>query len=132
MKRAFLIGDAPSELAGWDFVADAPYDAVVIGSLTLGQLLYFQEETALSALAEGIPVIAYTPGLPSGGRNRSLSCAVSAARRQLKNWGILFTDGAKRNLVTAEQARAMAQSGTRPPSGAVLTPLAREILEGLH
>ena len=132
MKRALLLGNPPDLPDPWDYVKEAPYEGVVIGSLTLGQLLCFREEAVLEALAEGKPVILYTPGLPTGGKNRSLCCAVASAQRQLKNWGILFTNGARKNLVTAEQARHLAETGMAPPPGAVLTPLAREILEGLH
>lgn len=130
MKRAYLLGDVPADLPGWEYVTEPPYDGVIIGSLTLGQLLCFREEAVFSALAEGKTVILYTPGLPDGGRNRSLCCAVSAAKRQLQSWGIVLTDGAKKSIITAEQAREMVRSGTFPAPGAVLTPLAREILEG--
>ena len=64
MTRALLIGKEPAAELGYDYVMEAPYDAVVIGSLTLSQLLRFREERVLSALAEGKPVYLYTPGLP--------------------------------------------------------------------
>ena len=54
------------------YVTEPPYDAVVIGSLTLSQLLRFREERVLSALAEGKPVYLYTPGLPEAPKNRML------------------------------------------------------------
>ena len=131
MKRALLIGKIPEDLPGFTYPGEPPYDAVVIGSLSLGQLLCFREEAVFSALAQGKPVFLYVPGLPEGGRNRNLCCGVAAAQRQLKNWGVLFTDGSRKNLVTAEEARQMVMSGVRPAPGAVLTPLAKEILEGL-
>jgi len=56
---------------------------------------------------------------------------LTAAQRELKNWGIIFTDGGQKRLITAEEARAMRRSGRKPGPGAVLTPLAKEILEGL-
>ena len=62
MTRALLIGKEPAAELGYDYVMEAPYDAVVIGSLTLSQLLRFREERVLSALAEGKPVYLYTPG----------------------------------------------------------------------
>ena len=52
MMRARLLGAAPQDLP-FSYVTEPPYDAVVIGSLSLGQLLKFQEERVLSALAEG-------------------------------------------------------------------------------
>ena len=63
MKRALLIGTAPSELE-FAYVSEPPYDAVVIGSLTLGQLLRLSDERILAALAQGMNVYLYTPGLP--------------------------------------------------------------------
>ena len=55
---------------------------------------------------------------------------LAAARRELKNWGVLFTDGMQKRLVTAEEARLLRRQGRFPAPGAVLTPLAKEILEG--
>lgn len=131
MSRAFLIGKAPPLPLGYEYENTAPYDAVVIGSLTLAQLLHFQEESVLTALADGIPVFLYTPGLPQSPKNRALSASLTAAQRELKNWGVIFTDGGQKRLITAEEARAMRRAGRKPGPGAVLTPLAKEILEGL-
>ena len=128
MTRALLIGDTPTTLP-FSYVSEGAYDAVVIGSLTLGQLLHFQEERVLQALAEGKAVYLYTPGLPQAPRNRALSATLATAQRELKNWGVLFTDGSRRHLVTAEEARMMRSKGQSPNPGAVLTPLAKEILE---
>ena len=128
MTRALLIGDAPSNLT-FAYVKEGTYEAVVIGSLSLGQLLHFREETVLAALAEGKPVYLYTPGLPQVPKNRALSASVSTAQRELKSWGVLFTDGSHRHLVTAEEAHALRRKGQSPAPGAVLTPLAKEILE---
>ncbi len=129
MTRALLIGREPGTALGYEYVAEPPYDAVVIGSLTLGELLRFREERVLSALAQGLPVLLYTPGLPQC-RNRAMSCSLTAAQRELKNWGVLFTDGGRRRLVTAEEARILRSAGLMPSPGAVLTPLAKEIMEG--
>lgn len=129
MSRALLLGKAPAEL-DFSYVTEPPYEAVVIGSLTLGQLLHFADEKVLSALAEGKAVYLYTPGLPQVPKNRALAASLATAQRELKNWGILFTDGSRRHLVTAEEARALRRAGRSPAPGAVLTPLAKEILEG--
>lgn len=128
--RALLIGKEPAAQLGLSYVAEPPYDAVVIGSLSLSQLLRFREEPVLTALAEGKPVYLYTPGLPEAPKNRALAGSLTAAQRELKNWGVLFTDGCRKKLVTAEEARLMRSTGRSPGPGAVLTPLAREILEG--
>ena len=126
--RALLIGREPGADLGFEYVREAPYDAVVIGSLELGQLLRFREEQVLAALAEGRAVYLYTPGLPQV-NNRALAGSLASARRELKNWGVLFTDGGRKKLITAEEARLLKQKGQLPGPGAVLTPLAKEILE---
>lgn len=128
--KALLIGQEPAYPLGYSYVREGPFEVVVIGSLTLGQLLHFQEEAVLAALAEGKSVVLYTPGLPEAPRNRGLSAALASRRRELKSWGIVFTDGAQKRLVTAQEARQLRLSGKQPGAGAVLTPLAREILEG--
>lgn len=127
--KARLIGRCPPRDLGYTY-GEGPCDAVVIGSLTLGQLLCFQEESVLDALADGKPVILYVPGLPEAPKNRALAASLASKRRELKNWGVLFVDGTQKRLVTATEAEKMRQSGKRPGPGAVLTPLAREILEG--
>lgn len=130
MTRALLVGKEPVAQLGYQYVTEAPYDAVVIGSLSLSQLLRFQEERVLQALAEGKQVYLYTPGLPEAPKNRALSGSLTAAQRELKNWGVLFTDGGRKKLITAEEARILRSTGQQPSPGAVLTPLAREIMEG--
>jgi len=130
MTRALLLGKEPGLELGFQYVQEPPYDAVVIGSLTLSQLLRFREEPVLAALAEGKSVYLYTPGLPEAPRNRALAGSLTAAQRELKNWGVLFTDGGRKRLITAEEARILRSAGRQPAPGAVLTPLAREIMEG--
>ena len=127
--RAKLIGREPACDLGYTYVDSPPYDGVVIGSLTLGEALYFANEDALQCLAEGKSVICYAPGFPQSSKNRALGAQLASSRRNMKNWGIVFTDGAQKRLSTAEEAKLLKQSGKRPPPGAVLTPLAKEILE---
>ena len=81
---ALLIGREPDRALGYTYVREGAYDAVVIGSLTLGQLLRFSSEPALEALAAGKSVIIYTPGLPEAPKNRALAASAAAARRELK------------------------------------------------
>ena len=130
MTRALLIGQPPETDLGYAYVEREPYEAVVIGSLTLGQLLCFREERVLQALAEGKSVLLYSPGLPEAKGNRALAARLASGRRELKNLGVVFADGTRRHLVTAQEAKIMRADGKRPGPGAVLTPLAREILEG--
>ena len=132
MIKALLVGKEPARDLGCSYVSAPPYDRVVIGSLTLGQLLRFDNEQVLSALAAGVPVVLYTPGLPEAPKNKPLSASLASARRELKNWGVVFTDGCQKRLITAQEARILKQSGKAPEPGAVLTPLAREILEGTN
>ena len=129
MSRALLIGKEPLCDLGYNYVTAGPYDAVVIGSLTIGQLLRFDQEQALEALAQGKPVVLYTQGLPEAPGNRALSASLASARRELKNWGVVFSDGAKKRLITAQEARAMLAAGQKVAPGARLTPLAKEIFE---
>ncbi len=129
MKRWLLLGEKPD--LPWEFVSEPPYDGIVIGSLTFSELLYFRNEQVLQALATGMPVYLYTPGLPQCA-NRALSARLASAQRELKNWGVLFTDGGRKTLITAQEAKLMRQQGRSPAPGAVLTPLAKEILEGSH
>ena len=126
--KALLIGNQPPRDLGYTYVTAPPYDGVVIGSLTLSEVLCFSSQPALEALAEGLPVVLYTPGLPVC-RNRSLSAELAAANRRLKNWGVVFTDGSQKKLITAGEAKLLRAAGKMPGPGAVLTPLAREILE---
>ena len=130
MIRALLIGKEPAAVMDYNYVQAQPYDAVVIGSLSLGQLLRFQEERVLQALADGKSVFLYTPGLPESPKNRALAGSLTAAQRELKSWGVVFTDGGRKRLITAEEARDLRSRGATPGPGAVLTPLAKEILEG--
>ena len=128
--RAMLIGKEPAGLPEWEYVTQMPYDAVVMGSLRLSQLVRFREEAVLEALAQGKPVYLYTPGLPEAPGNRALAATLAASQRELKNWGVIFTDGGRKKLVTAQEAKLLRQKGLRPGPGAVMTPLAKEILEG--
>ena len=129
MIRALLIGKEPGAELGFSYVAEGDWEAVVIGSLTISQLLRFREEPVLEALARGKSVYLYTPGLPVS-QNRALAGSLAAAQRELKNWGVIFTDGGRKRLITAEEARTLRAAGKTPAPGAVLTPLAKEIMEG--
>ena len=129
MNRALLIGAEPAADLGFSYVREGEYDAVVIGSLRISELLRFREEQVLQALSRGKSVYLYTPGLPVV-QNRALAASLAAAQRELKNWGVLFTDGGRKRLITAEEARVLRAQGRSPGPGAVLTPLAKEVLEG--
>ena len=127
--KALLIGQKPDRDLGFTYEAAPPFDGVVIGSLTLGQALVFANEQALLALAEGKKVVCYEPGFPQSPKNRALGAALANAKRNMKNLGIVFTDGGQKRLITAEEARELKRTGRTPAPGSVLTPLAKEILE---
>lgn len=126
--KALLIGKEPPCDLGYVYV-QGDYDAVVIGSLSLSDALHFSKEEVLSALAEGMPVVLYEPGFPASPKNRALGAALASSRRELKGWGVRFTSGGEKKLITAQEARALRAAGKQPGAGAVLTPLAKEILE---
>lgn len=131
MIRALLVGKEPGAELGYQYVRETPYDVVMIGSLTISELLRFREDAVLEALAEGKSVYLYTPGLPESPGNRALAGSLTAAQRELKNWGVLFTDGGRKRLITAQEARVLRNAGRQPAPGSVLTPLAKEIMEGI-
>ena len=130
MSRALLVGQEPGAALGFEYVNEPPWEAVVIGSLSLSELLRFREERVLEALADGKAVYLYTPGLPAAPKNRALAASLASAQRELKNWGVVFTDGGRKRLITAQEARLLRSQGRSPAPGAVLTPLAKEIMEG--
>ena len=57
MNRALLVGQEPAAALGYTYVTEPPYEAVVIGSLSLSGLLGFCDEKTLCALAEGKTVL---------------------------------------------------------------------------
>lgn len=131
-RQALLIGNPPAQDLGWRYVSEPPYSAVVIGSMTLGELLYFRQEEALLALAQGMPVYLYEGGLPAPScKSRALAARLSAARRELKAMGVAFVSGgAKPGFISAAEARRLKAEGLAPPAGSLLSPLAKDILEG--
>ena len=130
--RALLIGNAPDCPLDYTYVTEGAYDAVVIGSLSFAQFMGALPECVWQALAQGLPVVLYEPGLPKPGSNRALAAMMASRRRELKNLGVVTTLGDRKSLITAQEAKALVAMGKRPPPGAVMTPLAKEILEGLQ
>lgn len=130
-RPALLVGRAPQAAAGWRFVMDGPYEAVILGSLTAAELLRFPDEASAQALLEGKPVYYCPEGLDyrrhAKTANRSLWSALLAAERRLRTLGVQEL-AQKSALVTAAEARRLLHSGL-PVTGR-LTPLARDVLEG--
>lgn len=132
---ALLVGSPPGDAMGYRLTGTPPCDAVIIGSLDPGELLHFSDPRVLGALLEGKPVFLWEPGLThrawAATANRVLWARLQSAERSLRQLGIRFYGPSEgRRLVTAEQARELVRQGRRPPAGAVLTPLAREVLNG--
>lgn len=132
---ALLIGEPPARDTGYAYVSAPPYDAVVIGSLTAGALLQLGGEPVLEALLEGKPVILNEAGLlhrrHRSTANRLLWSRLLDAERQLRQMGVQVL-AEDRQVITAQMARTLRRTGQRPPSGAVVTPLAKDILEGIE
>ena len=131
--RALLIGAAPAEPCGYQLVKTAPYEAVVVGSLSAAQLLSPPQEL-LQALLEGKPVLLNEAGLCSRSCDRRaprlLLTRLQEAERQLRQWGARPLVGQDSRLITAAEARRLRDQGGTPPARARMTPLAREILGG--
>ena len=131
---ALLIGREPEMPLGLTYTAAAPYGAVMIGSMSMGQLLHFGVPEALTALIEGLPVYFWLPGLEhrrlGGQLNPKLYAACLAAERELRDWGAEFISNApKPPLITAARAIILHNKGNCPNSER-MTPLARDILGG--
>ena len=127
MIQALLIGREPDRGLPYTYVQEPPYEAVVVGSLPLSQALRLTDDRILQALAEGKSVILYTPGLPTAPGNRGLSAALAASRREMKVWGIVFTDGTQRKLATSAPA-SFAPSATASAMASVFpVPLQKTI-----
>ena len=110
-------------------MGQAPYEAVVLGSLSFSQLLGALPEPVYRALSQGLPVYLFPEGLPESPKNRALAAAVSGKKRELRALGVRFLEGSKA-WITASDARRIRDRGEAPGGNARLTPLAREILEG--
>ena len=87
-RPALLVGRAPQAAAGWRFVTDGPYEAVILGSLTAAELLRFPDEASAQALLEGKPVYYCPEGLDyrrhAKTASRALWSALLAAERRLR------------------------------------------------
>ena len=133
--RALLIGSPPAQETGFALVDCAPYDAVVIGGAGPGFYLTLSDDRVLTALLDGRPVYFDEAQLPSrvhrASRARALLGKLQSGERLLRQLGARPLPGADaRHIVTAETARRLRTQGAPLPPAAVLTPLARDILEG--
>ncbi|MCI8524681.1 MAG: hypothetical protein HFF17_01910 [Oscillospiraceae bacterium] len=132
---ALCVGAWPAEDLGYRPAGDGPYEAVLIGSLTAGELLCFSQPQVWDALLSGKPVYLWEGGLgyrtAAGTAPRALWARLMAAERSLRQIGVRFYGGpARRPLITAPEARRLLSQQRPLPPGAILTPLARDVLGG--
>ena len=133
---ALLIGQVPAQDTGYQYTDHTPYDAVIIGSLNAAQLLHFAQPQVLDALLAGIPVYLNEDGLSyrhyRATANRLLWSKLTEQEKQLRQMGVIPLQNAQlRRVITAGAARELRRRSQKPPASAVITPLARDMLEGL-
>lgn len=128
--RALLIGDRPDIDHNYNYVNEKPYEAMVLGVLTPGQLLHMPSDEVCRALLEDIPVYLYAGQPWHGSRTAKALCReLTAAEQRLLRLGIMPLEPSG-HLITAREARELSRLGQRPGAGCRMTPLARDILEG--
>ena len=135
LPAALLLGTAPKAELGFRYTRSAPYDAVVIGSLSVSEFLHIPDERVYLALLQGLPVYLYEDGLAHRAfqhtANRPLWAKLLERERYLKTMGVRFVGGtAEKRVLTAQAVRQRLAAGQAVPKNARLTPLARDILEG--
>lgn len=126
MTPALLIGREPGQELGYCYVTEPPYEAVVIGSLSLGQLLRFGRSGCWKLWRKASRCCCIPPdcpGTPQPGAGRG---ALPLPGRELKNWGVLFTDGGRKQACHRRGSQTAAAAGERPGFDAVLTPWQRK------
>lgn len=132
LPGAKLIGRDPGVDLGYRYAEDGPFDAVVIGSLTPRELLFFPDEISMAALLQGKPVLLWEAGLDyrkyKDTCNRSLYSRLLSAERQMKQLGVKVIGEQSHRILTANEVRRRMEAG-QPITGR-LTPLARDLLEG--
>lgn len=124
--RALLLGERPLDHHKYNYVNEEPYEAVVIGQLSAGELLHMPNDAVCDALLAGKPVYLCRQVFPTTHAKR-LCRELEAAQRRLLELG---AQPMEHKLITAETARRLLTAGERPPAVSRLTPLARDILEG--
>lgn len=129
---ALLLGRRPPQDCGFQYVLTGEHDAVVIGSLSAGELLRFPDEACTEALLAGKAVYLWEDGLDyrkhSRTANRALWSKLLSAERQLKQLGVQRLNASGTRLLTADEVRRRLRDGQRVDGR--LTPLARDVLEG--
>lgn len=128
--RALLLGKAPPEDGGYLLVRQAPYEAVVLGLLSPGELLQMPTDSVCQALLEEKPVYLWPQQPYRQAKTARLLCReLAAAEQHLKQLGVRPM-AQRGRLITAQDAQRLRRMGKEPPPGCRMTPLAREIMEG--
>ena len=128
--RAFLIGEKPAEPPSFVYVQEAPYEIMVLGVLSPGELLHMPSNMVCEALLQGMAVYLWE-GQPYKKANcaKLLCRALAEAEQRLIRMGVRpFGNGG--TLIREEEAVRLKLLNRAPPAGAKLTPLAKAILEG--
>lgn len=127
--RALLIGKQPEIDHNYNYVNEKPYEAVVLGLLSPGQLLQMPTDAVCCALLEDLPVYLSIRQSWHGNKKAKALCReLAAAEQRLFRLGVLPLEQPG-HLITAKEARELLRSGRRPGADCRMTPLARDILE---
>lgn len=128
--RALLIGGPPEIDCNYNYVNEKPYEAVVLGTLSPGQLLHMPNDAVCCALLEQMPVYLWQHQLWRKSTAARLLCReLAAAEQHLYRLGVLPLDDSDR-VLTAKSVRELLQQGKKPSPNCRMTPLARDVLEG--
>lgn len=132
LPRALCIGTVP-EHASFLPVSEAPWDMVVLCSLSPGELLAMPTDAVCRALLEGTPVYLMEEGLEykkyGRGKAGTLYAMLMAKERELRTLGIKpWKEAGAHKLLTAKDVEHLRLCDL--PKSARLTPLARDLLEG--
>ena len=128
--KALLIGEVPPGVEQYSFVKEEPYEAIVLGILSPGELLHMPTDPVCRALLADIPVYLWPDQLHHKAKTAKVLCReLSAAEQHLRQLGVRLL-GKEQKLITAQTARQYLQLGYLPEPGSRMTPLARDILEG--
>lgn len=114
------------------YVNSKPYEAIILGHLSPGMLLYMPDSAVCEALLEGIPVYYWQKQYFRNAKHgRVLQQELQKREQYLFRLGVMPI-GRGSELITAEQARCLRKAGLQPSAASRMTPLARDILEGIE